>query len=71
MAQAIMATVAGKLASIMVHPIINARLCKRGDTTHLQIGRLRIQWRVVSMEWQDLCDEADAREREERFRGNR
>lgn len=49
---------------VLMHPFLNIRLCKQGDTYKLQIGRLRITWRVVSREWQNLCDEADARDRE-------
>lgn len=54
------------LRRIMVHPIFNVRLTRRGNKLQLQFGRLRIEWWVVSAEWQDLCDEADAREREYR-----
>lgn len=52
------------IGELALHPIFNVGYCKRGNRHQVRIGRLRIEWRVVSMEWQDLCDEADARDRE-------
>lgn len=52
------------LDGMIWHPIFNVGYCKRGNKRQIRIGRLRIEWRIVSPEWQDLCDEADARDRE-------
>lgn len=37
---------------------ISVRTC--GNTTKVQFGRLRFEWRVVSKEWANTCDHADA-----------
>lgn len=55
------------LRRLFLHPILNVRLCRINDKYRLQVGRLRIEFKVVSQEWQDLCDEADARQREVAF----
>lgn len=39
---------------------VNVHVCKRGNTTRVQFGRLRMEWRVVSKEWANTCDHADA-----------